>query len=78
MIPASDFAPTAPILVAVVPILIFSFIGVELPSTAAEEMRDPRRDIPVAIARAGIGLALMYSVPTLAVLMVLPPIRRRR
>jgi amino acid transporter len=35
-------------------------------------MRDPRRDIPVAIARAGIGQALMYAAPILAVLVVLP------
>jgi len=35
-------------------------------------MRDPRRDIPIAIARAGIGQALMYGVPILAVLVVLP------
>ena len=34
---------------------IYSFVGVELPSTAAEEMVDPRRDMPVAIARAGVG-----------------------
>ena len=58
--------------IAVVPVLLYSFVGVELPSTAAEEMVDPRRDIPVAIARAGIGQALMYGIPILAVLVVLP------
>jgi len=55
-----------------VPILIYSFVGIELPSSAAEEMVDPRRDIPVAIARAGLGQLLMYAVPILAVLLVLP------
>ena len=39
---------------------------------AAEEMVDPRRDIPVAIARAGFGQPLMYAIPILAVLVVLP------
>jgi amino acid transporter len=71
-IQVSEFSPTTGVLIAVVPVLIYSFVGVELPSTAAEEMIDPRRDIPVAIARAGIGQALMYGVPTLAVLIVLP------
>jgi amino acid transporter len=68
-----DFTPSTNVLIAVVPVLIYSFVGVELPSTAAEEMVDPRRDIPIAISRAGICQALMYGVPTLAVLIVLPP-----
>ena len=68
----ADFTPSAAVLIAVVPVLIYSFVGVELPATAAEEMINPRRDIPVAIARAGVGQALMYAIPTLAVLVVLP------
>ncbi len=71
-IAATDLSPSASVLIAVVPVLIYSFVGVELPSTAAEEMHDPRRDIPVAIARAGIGQLLMYGVPTMAILIVLP------
>jgi amino acid transporter len=71
-IAASDLNPSTSVLIAVVPVLIYSFVGVELPSTAAEEMHDPRRDIPVAIGRAGIGQLLMYGVPTLAILVVLP------
>lgn len=63
-----DFTPSSGVLIAVVPVLIYSFVGVELPSTAAEEMLAPRRDIPVAIARAGVGRALMYAIPTLVVL----------
>jgi amino acid transporter len=69
------FAPTAHTFIAVVPILIYSFVGIELPTSAAEEMVDPRRDIPAAIGRAGIGQLLMYAVPILAVLLVLPPAR---
>ena len=67
-----DLTPTSATFIAVVPVLLYSFVGVELPSTAGEEMRDPRRDIPVAIARAGVGQALMYGIPILAVLVVLP------
>ncbi len=70
-----DLAPSRAVFIAVVPVLLYSFVGVELPTTAAEEMRDPRRDIPVAIARAGVGQAVMYGVPILAVLVVLPPER---
>jgi amino acid transporter len=66
------FAPDATIFVAVAPVLLYSFVGIELPATAGEEMVDPRRDIPVAILRAGIAQALMYGVPILAILFVLP------
>ena len=71
-ISASDLAPTPAIFIVVVPVLIYSFVGVELPTTAAEEMRNPRRDIPVAIARAGVAQVLMYGIPILAVLVILP------
>jgi amino acid transporter len=64
----SDFAPSYGAFIAVVPVLLYSFVGIELPSTAAEEMVDPRRDIPVAIGRAGVGQILMYAIPILAVL----------
>jgi amino acid transporter len=67
-----EFAPSWGVFIAIVPILIYSFVGIELPSSAAEEMVDPRRDIPVAIGRAGVGQLLMYAVPILAVLLVLP------
>lgn len=71
-IAVGDLTPTHGVFIAVVPVLLYSFVGVELPSTAGEEMRDPRRDIPVAIAHAGVAQALMYGVPILAVLLVLP------
>jgi glutamate:GABA antiporter len=71
-ISVGDLTPSASVFIAVVPVLLYSFVGVELPSTAGEEMVDPRRDIPVAIFRAGVGQALMYALPILAVLVVLP------
>ena len=46
--------------------------GAELPAAAAEEMTDPRRDIPAAIGQAGAALTRVYAVPVLAVLIVLP------
>jgi amino acid transporter len=71
-ISVADLTPSHAVFIAIVPVLLYSFVGVELPSTAAEEMINPRRDIPVAICRAGIGQALMYGVPILAILIVLP------
>jgi amino acid transporter len=71
-ITATDLSPSRGVFIAIVPVLLYSFVGVELPATAAEEMTNPRRDIPAAIGRAGIGQALMYGVPILAVLIVLP------
>jgi|KBSMisStaDraftv2_1062788.scaffolds.fasta_scaffold41886_3 amino acid transporter len=71
-ISAADLSPSRAVFIAVVPVLLYSFVGVELPATAGEEMINPRRDIPAAIGRAGIGQALMYGIPILAVLIVLP------
>src|SRR5207344_380550 len=68
----ADLGPSWAVFIAVVPVLLFSFVGIELPASAAEEMHDPRRDIPVAIGRAGVALLLMYAIPILAVLVVLP------
>ena len=67
-----ELSPSSAVFIAIVPVLLYSFIGVELLSSAAEEMVDPRRDIPIAIARAGACQALMYAIPILAVLVVLP------
>ena len=67
-----DFSPDATIFIAVAPVLLYSFVGIELPAAAGEEMINPRRDIPVAILRAGIAQALMYGIPILAILFVLP------
>jgi glutamate:GABA antiporter len=37
--------------VALVGVLLFNYVGFELPSSAGEEMTNPRRDVPFAIAR---------------------------
>jgi amino acid transporter len=67
-----DFKPTYAIFIAVVPVLVFNYVGFELPNTAGEEMKNPRRDVPFAILRSGIGTVLLYGVPVLAILLVLP------
>ena len=67
-----DSSPSMTIFVATTPILFFAFVGFELPSEAGEEMRDARRDVPVNILRGASGTMLMYGVPILAILLILP------
>src|SRR5262249_39361753 len=69
------YFPTYAKFIAAVPIIFFNYVGFEAPSAAAEEMPNPRRDIPVMIARAAVGAILLYGLPVLAILMVLPESR---
>ncbi|MBW4043179.1 MAG: APC family permease [Acidobacteria bacterium] len=69
---ASSFAPTAAGFVALVGVLLFNYVGFELPSSAGEEMRDPTRDVPFAIARSAVASFLLYAVPILGILLVIP------
>jgi amino acid transporter len=52
--------------------LLFNYVGFELPSSAGEEMTNPRRDVPFAIARSAVGGVLLYALPVLGILIVLP------
>jgi len=71
-LPAGEFVPTYVGFVALVPVLIFNYVGFELPSSAAEEMRNPRRDIPFSILRSGFATLVLYGIPILGILFVLP------
>jgi glutamate:GABA antiporter len=71
--PASQFSPTMAVFFAAVPILIFNFSGFELSSTAAEEMVDPQHDVPKAILRTLVVGAVLYCLPVLGIILVLPP-----
>ena len=69
----SSFAPNSLVVfLGLVPVLLFSYAGFEMPSTAAEEMVDPVRDIPKAISRATVITIIAYSLPILGILTVLP------
>ncbi len=70
---AGAFKPTWAVFLLAAPILIFDLEGFELPSAASEELRNPRKDVPFAVLRSGIGTVLFYGVPILAILLVLPP-----
>lgn len=67
-----DFLPSYAVFIAVVPVLAFNYVGFELPSAAGEEMENPQRDVPLMAAWSALGALLLYGVPILAILLVLP------
>src|SRR6201994_412060 len=69
---AGNFKPTSAGFVALVAVLLFNYVGFELPSSAGEEMTNPKRDVPFAIARSSVFSFLLYAVPVLGILVVLP------
>jgi amino acid transporter len=69
---ASEFAPGFGALMVSLPVLFFNYVGFDLPSTASEEMCDPQRDVPAALGRAAAAVVVLYAVPVLAILLVLP------
>jgi amino acid transporter len=68
----SGMAPTLAGGLGLAPLLLFSFVGFEVPSQAGDEMRDPQRDVPRGIAVSGLVSLLAYALPILALLLVLP------
>ncbi len=70
--PVSDLKPTGAIFLALVPLLLFNYVGFELQNGAAEEMQDPQKDVPRSVVVSGIMGVLMYSIPIFAIIAVLP------
>ncbi|MGN8025098.1 APC family permease [Microbacterium sp. 22242] len=66
------FSPTLEGFLAVTPVILFAVVGFEAPNGAAEEMRDPQKDVPKAVASSGLISILCYLVPIFAILAVLP------
>jgi amino acid transporter len=58
--------------VLLVPLILFSLVGFELPSAAGEEMEDAANDVPAGIAKSVIATGLLYGLPVLGILAVLP------
>ncbi len=67
-----EFKPTYALFIALVPVLFFNYVGFELPSAAGDEMKDPQKDVPFTVLRAAITAILLYGLPILAVIAVLP------
>ncbi|HYN75448.1 MAG TPA: APC family permease [Candidatus Limnocylindria bacterium] len=53
-------------------VIMFNYVGFELPSTAGDEMKDAQKDVPAAIFKTGIAAFLLYAVPVMGILLVLP------
>jgi amino acid transporter len=69
---ASEFKPTYAVFIAAVPVLFFNYVGFELPNAAGDEMKDPQRDVPFTVIRSAFAAMVLYGVPILAILLVLP------
>ncbi len=67
-----DFRPSSAVFIGLVPLLLFNYVGFELQSGAAEEMVDPQRDVPIAVARGGVITILCYLIPIFGIVAVLP------
>ena len=67
-----EFKPSYAIFIGLVPVLFFNYVGFELPSAAGDEMEDAQKDVPVTVIRAMFTAVIMYGVPILAIIAVLP------
>jgi amino acid transporter len=70
--PAKEFKPTGLVFLALVPLLLFNYVGFELQNGAAEEMENPQKDVPLSVMRSALIGVLMYVIPMLGILLVLP------
>ena len=66
------FSPTFATFAAIVPVLLYNYLGFDIPATAGGEMRDPQRNLPLAALQGGAWTFVLYAVPIAAVLIVLP------
>lgn len=57
---------------AILPVLIFNWVGFELQNGAGEEMHNPQRDVPRSLIRAGVLAVIAYSIPISVILFTLP------
>ena len=66
------FLPTdTTVIIGVIGVIVFQWIGFELQTNASEEMEDPQRDIPRAVYASGLISFLGYAVPIVGVVLIL-------
>lgn len=68
----SQFLPTKAVAVSYLPVLMYQWQGFELQSNAAQEMVNPKRDVPVAILWSAVLSAAAYILGVLGLLLVIP------
>ncbi|WP_461538715.1 APC family permease [Spongorhabdus nitratireducens] len=54
------------------PVIIFSMMGFDLACCAGDEMKNPQRDLPVALLLAGIVITVLYLFAVFGMLAALP------
>src|SRR5690242_20048853 len=59
------------VLIGVLSVIVFQWIGFELQTNASEEMDNPQRDIPRAVYASGLISFLGYAIPILGVVLIL-------
>lgn len=64
--------PTWSTMALAVSIIIYNFLGFELMSSASQEMRNPRRDVPRSVLVAGLLIGVFYLIATFGMLTILP------
>lgn len=64
--------PTAATAALALPIIIYNFLGFELMSSASNEMRNPRRDVPRTIVIAGVLIGVFYLISTVGMQVIMP------
>jgi glutamate:GABA antiporter len=67
-----DFKPSWTVFIALVPVLFFNYVGFELPNAAGDEMKNPQKDVPFTVIRSAFMAVILYGLPILAILLVLP------
>lgn len=68
----SQFMPRLDSGLAFLPVIVYSFLGFELMSGAGDEIRNPARDVPIAVVTAGILISVFYIIATFGILVALP------
>jgi len=53
-------------------VIIYGMLGFELASAGSEEMKNPARDVPVAILVSGVIIIALYTCATVAILAAIP------
>jgi len=69
---AADLKPSVTGFLTAIGILVFLWVGFEVSSGASEEMRSPRRDVPVMIVGSGAIGAVLYGLVILGIVLVIP------
>jgi glutamate:GABA antiporter len=68
----AGFLPTdMTVLIGVIGVIVFQWIGFELQTNASEEMDNPQKDIPRAVYASGLISFLGYAIPIVGVILIL-------